>query len=169
MPERLHSGVIQYDLGKDTDEGLYRKGFLYAPLPLLRSAVETMRTYHLLNDTKINDASCDRTKAVERPPQQPEGAVIHYGLTTSGDGILKSATKRVEAVSRLGDVLYFEMEAVGLMSELSYMTSVACQTTSIFTRMMSGTISPPGQLLCVIRHCYPISVPKSIPTYLPTP
>ncbi|KAM0269037.1 hypothetical protein ACHAQH_009854 [Verticillium albo-atrum] len=63
-------------------------------------------------------ASCDRTNAVERPPQQPEGDVIHYGLTTSGDRILKSATKRVEAVSRLGDVLYFEMEAVGLMSEL---------------------------------------------------
>ncbi|GJC77671.1 hypothetical protein ColLi_00509 [Colletotrichum liriopes] len=158
MPEGQFGGVVQYDLGKDTDAGFLLKGSLWPPPSLLRSAVEMMRSDHLVCDNKIegfvttmlqkgprlatyqrpsdesdvlfhedyahdtNGASCvfcDRSKVVGRPPRQPEGSVIHYGLIASGDSVLKSSLKRSAAVRRLGDVLCFEMEAAGIMSEFS--------------------------------------------------
>jgi nucleoside phosphorylase len=154
MPEGPHGGVVQYDLGRDTDEGFRLKGPLCAPPSHLRSAVERMRSDHLLNDNKIDEfvrlmlekgsglstyrrpsaksdvlfpddythhsdsascAECDQSRAVDRPQRQR--SKIHYGLIASGDSVLKSAAKRREAVSRLGDVLCFEMEAAGPMSE----------------------------------------------------
>ncbi|KAI6365427.1 hypothetical protein MCOR25_005354 [Pyricularia grisea] len=60
---------------------------------------------------------CDKTKVVSRPPR--EGPEIHYGLIASGDSVMKSATKRNEKVHNLGDVLCFDMEAAGLMTEYS--------------------------------------------------
>ncbi|KZL72126.1 pfs domain-containing protein [Colletotrichum incanum] len=158
MPEGQFGGVVQYDLGKDTDAGFLLKGSLWPPPSLLRSAVEMMRSDHLVGDNKIEGfvtkmlqkgprlaayqrpsdesdvlfhegythdadsascASCDRSKVVRRRPRQPEGSVIHYGLITSGDSVLKSSSKRSDAVRRLGDVLCFEMEAAGIMSEFS--------------------------------------------------
>ncbi|WYZ34065.1 hypothetical protein EsH8_I_000341 [Colletotrichum jinshuiense] len=158
MPEGPHGGVVQYDLGKDTDTGFHLKGFLCPPPSDLRSAVEIMRSDHLGGDNKIEDfvaamatsrpnlaiyqrpsdgsdvlfhedyphdaatsscVHCDQSKAVGRPPRQPPASVIHYGLIASGDSVLKSSTKRSAAVRDLGDVLCFEMEAAGLMSEFS--------------------------------------------------
>ncbi|EFQ31725.1 pfs domain-containing protein [Colletotrichum graminicola M1.001] len=158
MPEGQSGGVVQCDLGKDTDAGFVLKGSLWPPPSLLRSAVEMMRSDHLVSDNKIQDfvtamlqkgprlaayqrpshesdilfsedyihdtssascASCDRSNVVERAPRQPEGSVIHYGLIASGDSVLKSSAKRSVAVRSLGDVLCFEMEAAGIMSEFS--------------------------------------------------
>ena len=65
-------------------------------------------------------ASCinhDPARAVSRSPRDFEGPYIHYGLVASGDSVLKSAAKRSELVTALGDVLCFEMEAAGPMSE----------------------------------------------------
>ncbi|KAK1585140.1 pfs domain-containing protein [Colletotrichum navitas] len=158
MPEGQSGGVVQYDLGKDTDAGFVLKGSLWPPPSMLRSAVEMMRSDHLVSDNKIEEfvtamlqkapklavyqrpshepdilfledythdassatcARCDRSKAKERTPRQPEGSVIHYGLIASGDSVLKSSAKRSAAVRSLGDVLCFEMEAAGIMSEFS--------------------------------------------------
>ena len=33
MPDGHHGGVVQYDLRRDTEDGLILKGFLYRPLP----------------------------------------------------------------------------------------------------------------------------------------
>ncbi|KAH7176050.1 nucleoside phosphorylase domain-containing protein [Dactylonectria macrodidyma] len=139
MPEGPHGGVVQYDLGKDTDAGFNLKGFLWPPPPLLRSAVEQMRSDHLGPRLTIYNrpsdpdvlyredyqhplsasscANCDRSQIIDRVARQLERPVIHYGLIASGDRVLKSAMKRSEAVRGLGDVLCFEMEAAGLMSE----------------------------------------------------
>jgi nucleoside phosphorylase len=155
MPEGTHGGVVQYDLGKDTDAGFNLKGFLWPPPPLLRSAVEKMRSNHLVRDNQIQEnlstmlqkwpqltiynrpsesdvlfredyrhiagtpscVDCDRSQTIDRSPRQSEGPVIHYGLIASGDRVLKSAMKRSEAVRGLGEVLCFEMEAAGPMSE----------------------------------------------------
>ena len=40
MPDGQHGGVVQYDLGKNTEDGLIMKGFLWPPPDILRSAVE---------------------------------------------------------------------------------------------------------------------------------
>ncbi|TLS22163.1 uncharacterized protein PpBr36_09789 [Pyricularia pennisetigena] len=60
---------------------------------------------------------CDKNKAVSRPPR--EGPEIHYGLIASGDSVMRSVTKRNQKVHDLGDILCFEMEAAGLMTEYS--------------------------------------------------
>ncbi|OAQ63060.1 PFS domain-containing protein [Pochonia chlamydosporia 170] len=55
MPDGEHGGVVQYDLGKDTVNGFWRKGFLCPPPARLRSAVGMMKSDHLTADNKIND------------------------------------------------------------------------------------------------------------------
>lgn len=53
MPDGEHGGVVQYDLGRDTENGFDRKGFLLPPPSIVRSAVELMRSDHLV---KPNEA-----------------------------------------------------------------------------------------------------------------
>lgn len=63
---------------------------------------------------------CDESKIVARLPRTSEGPEIHYGLIASGDRVMRSAVKRAEEVRRVGgDILCFEMEAAGLMTEFS--------------------------------------------------
>lgn len=158
MPDGEHGGVVQYDLGKDTVNGFWRKGFLCPPPVNLRSAVGMMKSDHLTADNKVNDflsqmvkrshrlcsyarpssgldilyepnyphvsgqptcKMCDPAKVItrqDRPSNLPE---IHYGLIASGDRVIKSATKRDQAVQALGDILCFEMEAAGIATEFS--------------------------------------------------
>ncbi|GIK07769.1 hypothetical protein Aspvir_003437 [Aspergillus viridinutans] len=54
MPEGPFGGVVQYDLGKDVEDGFTLKGFLWPPPPILRSAVEVMRSDHLTQSNKVN-------------------------------------------------------------------------------------------------------------------
>jgi nucleoside phosphorylase len=156
MPTGQYGGVVQYDLGKDTDYGFFLKGFLWPPPPLLRSAAETMRSDHLVNDNKINEfvstmlqkgprlsiyqqpsvktdvlfeanyhhvlnqstcGHCDSQRAVQRPLRAFTGPEIHYGLIASGDTVMRSSNST--ARRDFGDVLCFEMEAAGLMTEYS--------------------------------------------------
>lgn len=156
MPSGQFGGVVQYDLGKETDYGFFLKGFLWPPPPLLRSAVETMRSDHLVSDNKIGEFvasmlqkgprlsvyqrpsaktdvlfeenyphilnqptcdQCDRQRAVERHIRGILGPEIHYGLIASGDTVMR--TTNSAARRDFGDVLCFEMEAAGLMTEYS--------------------------------------------------
>ncbi|KAK8090374.1 hypothetical protein PG997_005335 [Apiospora hydei] len=161
MPEGPYGGVVQYDLGKDLEDGGFtRKGYLAMPPSLLRNAVEKMRSDHyaLGNQAEENIAAmlqrwprlkrvyarpatetdvlfdagyphpwdrstcldCDESKMVARSPRDSEGPEIHYGLIASGDRVMRSAAKRGEEVRRVGsDILCFEMEAAGLMTEFS--------------------------------------------------
>ncbi|KAK4059096.1 hypothetical protein Trihar35433_11192 [Trichoderma harzianum] len=157
MPSEQYGGVVQYDLGKKTDYGFVLKGFLQPPPPLLRSAVETMRSDHLVSDNRIeefisqmlqkgprlsdyyqqpstksdilftkgyphefnqpNCDRCDRERVVGRNVRQFPGPEIHYGLIASGDTVMRSSSSNT--TSYLEDVLCFEMEAAGLMTEYS--------------------------------------------------
>ncbi|KAI8316875.1 hypothetical protein K4K59_012377 [Colletotrichum sp. SAR11_240] len=156
MPEGQYGGVVQYDLGKETDDRFVLKGFLSPPPPLLRSAVGRMRSDHLANDNKAEEfvsamlrrgrrlgiyqrpsdeldilfddtytheptsitcADCDRQRLVHRTPREFQGPEIHYGLIASGDRVVKSTANRNEIIQNVGDVLCFEMEAAGLMTE----------------------------------------------------
>ncbi|KAK1976746.1 nucleoside phosphorylase domain-containing protein [Colletotrichum cereale] len=62
---------------------------------------------------------CDEQKRVYRAGRGFEGPEIHYGLIASGDRVVKSTAKRGEVLRTVGDVLFFEMEAAGLMTEFS--------------------------------------------------
>lgn len=55
MPEGQYGGVVQYDLGKDIEDGFKLKGFLWPPPPILRSAAEMMRSDHLLMPNRVNE------------------------------------------------------------------------------------------------------------------
>ncbi|KAI2471963.1 nucleoside phosphorylase domain-containing protein [Annulohypoxylon bovei var. microspora] len=74
------------------------------------------------NSTYASCESCHRSKIVRRVPRESEAPQIHYGLIASGDSVLKSAVKRDAAVRNLGDILCFEMEAAGLMTEFTGIT-----------------------------------------------
>ncbi|KAL7767262.1 hypothetical protein ACKLNR_001563 [Fusarium oxysporum f. sp. zingiberi] len=158
MPEGQYSGVVQYDLGKNTDDSFILKGYLSPPPEILRSAVVIMRSdlrvsqsrvpeflaamaekSHLIRDhyqrpsadlDELFDAEyqhdskhdtcveCDKTKLVSRPTRGPVPK-IHYGLIASGDQVIRSATNAAEISKRVfGDILCFEMEAAGIMTEL---------------------------------------------------
>ncbi|RYC97051.1 hypothetical protein BFJ63_vAg216 [Fusarium oxysporum f. sp. narcissi] len=158
MPEGQYSGVVQYDLGKNTDDSFILKGFLSPPPEILRSAVVIMRSdlrvsqsrvpeflaamaekSHLIREhyqrpsadlDELFDAEyqhdskqdtcveCDKTKLVSRPTRGPVPK-IHYGLIASGDQVIRSATNAAEIGKRVvGDILCFEMEAAGIMTEL---------------------------------------------------
>ncbi|KAF7533402.1 hypothetical protein G7054_g7087 [Neopestalotiopsis clavispora] len=66
MPEGEYGGVVQYDLGKDTDNGFKLKGFLSAPPPRLRSAVINMRSDHRAKDNKIEEFVAQMLKSNRR-------------------------------------------------------------------------------------------------------
>ncbi|KAJ5657330.1 uncharacterized protein N7484_000979 [Penicillium longicatenatum] len=53
MPDGQHGGVVQYDLGKNTDNGIILKGFLWPPPEILRSAVSIMRSDQRVSQSKI--------------------------------------------------------------------------------------------------------------------
>lgn len=56
---------------------------------------------------------------VQRLPRKPIPK-IHNGLIASGDQVIRSATNTAEINQRVvGDVLYFEIEAAGIMTEYS--------------------------------------------------
>lgn len=55
MPEGHYGGVVQYDLGKDTEDDFRIKGFLVPPPSRLRGAVETMKSDHLVAENKVDE------------------------------------------------------------------------------------------------------------------
>ena len=55
MPQGQYGGVVQYDLGKDTEDEFRLKGFLLPPPARLRAAVELMRSDHLVAENKVEE------------------------------------------------------------------------------------------------------------------
>jgi hypothetical protein len=55
MPDGQHGGIVQYGLGKDTNDGFQLKGFLSPPPSILRNAVGIMKSDHLLNENRVNE------------------------------------------------------------------------------------------------------------------
>jgi nucleoside phosphorylase len=53
MPDGIHGGVVQYDLGKRTVDGFERKGFLCPPPDEWRTAVVEMKSDHEAKPNKI--------------------------------------------------------------------------------------------------------------------
>ncbi|KAJ5560515.1 hypothetical protein N7513_002914 [Penicillium frequentans] len=53
MPDGQHGGVVQYDLGQNTDDGFTLTGFLWPPPEILRSAVSIMQSDHRVSHNKI--------------------------------------------------------------------------------------------------------------------
>lgn len=74
MPEGQYGGVVQYDLGKDTEDGFRLKGFLWPPPATLRGAVELMRCDHLTAENKVKEFLSQmlrkgpRLSVYQRPP-----------------------------------------------------------------------------------------------------
>jgi hypothetical protein len=83
-----------------------------------RDAVDTLfQPDFVPGDADYLCADHDPAQIVTRSPRELKGPCIHYGLIASGDSVLKSASTREDLVEALGDVLCFEMEAAGPMSE----------------------------------------------------
>ncbi|GFF58626.1 LOW QUALITY PROTEIN: hypothetical protein IFM46972_11160 [Aspergillus udagawae] len=61
---------------------------------------------------------CDKKQLVERPLRNTRTPYIHYGLVASGDQVMKDSEMRDQLAQQYG-ILCFEMEAAGLMDELS--------------------------------------------------
>ncbi|GIJ87104.1 hypothetical protein Asppvi_006007 [Aspergillus pseudoviridinutans] len=156
MPNGQNSGVVQYDQGKDTESDFKLKGFLW-PLPtILRSAVMTMQSDHMVMKNRITEfisamlqkgprltvyqrpspdldilfepdyahdpkeatcEKCDKSKIIPRRPREADLPEIHYGLIASGDRVIRSAIRKRAISQDIGNILCFEMEAAGLMSE----------------------------------------------------
>jgi hypothetical protein len=53
-PTGLHGGVVQYDFGKEETNEFQRNGTLNLPLPLLRSALATVKSNHALNGSNLS-------------------------------------------------------------------------------------------------------------------
>ncbi|EHK21282.1 uncharacterized protein TRIVIDRAFT_192299 [Trichoderma virens Gv29-8] len=123
MPNGEYGSVVQYGPGKETDGGFVLKGFLWPPPPLLRSAVENMRSDHLVSDNRIEELKqptcdqCDHQRAIQRQDREFPGPQIHYGLIAFGDRVMR--TTNGTARTGFGGVPWFEMETAGLMTEYS--------------------------------------------------
>ncbi|KAJ9654754.1 hypothetical protein H2198_006272 [Neophaeococcomyces mojaviensis] len=55
MPEGIHGGVVQYDLGKETMTGFKRKGYLEPPPRSWRGAIVEMQADHRVRANRISE------------------------------------------------------------------------------------------------------------------
>lgn len=62
--------------------------------------------------------TCDKEQLVKRQRRDTRAPFIHYGLIASGDQVMKDSETRDRLAQRHG-ILCFEMEAAGLMDDLS--------------------------------------------------
>lgn len=61
---------------------------------------------------------CDQGRLVDREVRATDEPVTHYGLIASGNQVMKDAKKR-DSLAQSMDILCFEMEAAGLVDQLS--------------------------------------------------
>lgn len=59
---------------------------------------------------------CSEKNVVERLSRGGKEIVVHYGTIASGNRFMRDAAERDRVSSKLGGVLCFEMETVGLMN-----------------------------------------------------
>ncbi|KAK2809089.1 hypothetical protein FQN50_004143 [Emmonsiellopsis sp. PD_5] len=139
-PVDQYPGVVQWDMGKEEEEGFKRTGAMNPPPVLLRTAASKLVTNHKLHGPKIYqylkdvekkypalEPECTQSASLKDPlsttnhelngaQRKPGELRVHYGLIASGNQVIKDAEFRDWVNERLGgNVLCFEMEAAGLM------------------------------------------------------
>ncbi|KAK0705989.1 nucleoside phosphorylase domain-containing protein [Lasiosphaeria miniovina] len=140
VPDGEHGGVVQYDLGKNMDDGFIMKGFLWPPPEILRSAVGIIRSDHRVSQNKIPEflsamfqKSDDLRVSYQQPVEPDELFQLGYRhVPNQATCQLCDKTKRVQRPLReptpkiyygliavVGDVLCFEMEAAGMATQYS--------------------------------------------------
>ncbi|KAK6519345.1 hypothetical protein TWF281_003179 [Arthrobotrys megalospora] len=78
MPEGSHGGVVQYDLGKATEDDFQLKGFLVPPPTILRNVAQMMKSDHLGRRNRVDEfvsAMMQRTPDLSifsRPSDKPD-------------------------------------------------------------------------------------------------
>jgi nucleoside phosphorylase len=155
-PHTVHSGVVQYDLGKATLSGFKRTGYLDNPPTILLTAVASVQANKYRGRSKVSEHmakldrllifrrdkagadvlfnaaydheggqtcdKCSEDKKETRQPRDSEGdIVVHYGTIASGNQVMRNGVERDRVSAELGGVLYFEMEAAGLMNNFPYL------------------------------------------------
>jgi nucleoside phosphorylase len=131
MPtNKLSHGLVEYDLGRETEDGFERKGFLTPPPELLRSTALHMRSDNGLQsqiaehiksmkdpedefqrpatdtDTLFierisGDGNTNTSEPLARPPRKNTNPKVHYGLIATGDTVVKSTESQKKFVNRL--------------------------------------------------------------------
>ncbi|PLB49766.1 WD40 repeat-like protein [Aspergillus steynii IBT 23096] len=84
MGTDIHGGVVQYDLGKDTDKGFVRKGFMSPPPSVLRAAAYKMQTDHIYQIGQKTDFSQPGRSAYQRPSEPDVLFEATYSHQTEG-------------------------------------------------------------------------------------
>lgn len=104
MPEGQYGGVVQFDLGKDTDDGFRLKGFLWPPPTILRNAVEMMRSDHLVEDSKVEahlsqmlQRSTRLAKYEKPPPGNDDLFEEEYSHIAGGDDCKNCDVARIKS------------------------------------------------------------------------
>jgi nucleoside phosphorylase len=75
-------------------------------------------SYHHYRSEDRDCSACDETQLEVREPRDSKKPLIHYGLIASGNQVLKDPMRRDALAGEMG-ILCFEMEAAGLMDQLS--------------------------------------------------
>ncbi|EHK23069.1 uncharacterized protein TRIVIDRAFT_151071 [Trichoderma virens Gv29-8] len=116
-------GVFQYDFGKTIQgQKFHTTGFLNQPPTILRTAVNGIKALeftHPLNNDSNCAAFCGNnpSKLISRSERtrDEDNPAIHYGIIASANQLMKDAQIR-DALASEKDIICFEMEAAGLMS-----------------------------------------------------
>ncbi|GES58630.1 purine and uridine phosphorylase [Aspergillus terreus] len=135
VPDGDNSGVIGYDLVKIEPEEIVPKQWQNASHPLLRSAIQKLRTgslqpsgdnknYLLSHLQRFNGTKFERPQTpsqpstcsehIQHPRQYP---IVHHGPILSGNKVIKSARYR-DKLSPNNKAIAIEMEAAGIMNSL---------------------------------------------------
>ncbi|KAL3475111.1 hypothetical protein BJX99DRAFT_259727 [Aspergillus californicus] len=75
-------------------------------------------SYHHCQSGDTDCSACHQTQLEVREPRHSKKPVVHYGLIASGNQVMKDPVRR-DAFAQEMDILCFEMEAAGLMDQLS--------------------------------------------------
>jgi hypothetical protein len=148
LGDRGLPAVLQYNCGKEHDNQVFKRtGSLPNPPTYLLTAISKLRSDPQLPsnplgqyvkemitrmpesgaaryqcpgpqlDSLFEAGDLDPPREVVRAPRPAGHAVIHYGPIASGNKVVKSAEFR-DKLSRADGVLYFEMEAAGIVKSV---------------------------------------------------
>ncbi|KAF6813678.1 kinesin light [Colletotrichum musicola] len=142
-----NSGVFQYDFSKTIQNSKFQEtGFLNQPPALLRTALTTLKGMYKIKGHQLvdnvnknlekikkrskyssaHDCDIEYSKdtayliARQKQDEEDDDPAIHYGLIASGNQLIKDARTR-DALAAERDVLYFKIEAAGLMNHFPYL------------------------------------------------
>lgn len=100
---RRHSPLMCEYARPDAPDILYRHTYGHACSP---------------ENANLDCSKCDPTQSISRSPRKNASPVIHLGKIASGNQVIKDGMMRRSIATEL-DAICFEMEAAGLMSDIS--------------------------------------------------